>query len=250
VKNDDHSKFKGFRLPTTTPIPDEIFDELMAELTGAELKVLLYICRRTFGFKKEQDNISLHQLVEGITTKKGKRLDGGTGLGKASVARAVKSLETKGIILRTKRQSQRRGDEPTTYALHMVPVSQNETPPVAKMRHGGVSKVNPQQTVLQQTGRQTTVRNGGENSGIKTLPDLKQAKEKTAYVAQHILDTLGDKQSQKFYALVAAKVPESVIRRTLAEIKADGAKYPERVFTYRMNLYALRQQKQKLLDRW
>src|SRR5689334_5415588 len=108
------SKFQGFRSPNTTPIPDEVFDELMADLSGAELKVLLYICRRTFGFKKEKDNISLHQLVEGITTKKGSRLDGGTGLGKASVARAVKSLEAKGIILRMKRQSKRKGDEPTT----------------------------------------------------------------------------------------------------------------------------------------
>lgn len=235
--------FRGFRLPTTTPIPDELFDELMADLSGAELKVLLYICRRTFGFKKEKDNISLHQLVEGITTKKGRRLDGGTGLGKASVARAVKSLETKGIILRTKRHSQRRGDEPTTYALNMVPVSHFETPPVAPMRHPPVSKLNPQQTVLQQTARQSTVRNGGETTALKTLPDLKQVKEKTAYVAQHILATLGDQQSQKFYELVATKVPERVIRTTLSEIKADGARQPERVFTYRMNRYALQQQK-------
>src|SRR5215217_3414056 len=106
-----NSKFQGFRSPNTTPIPDELFDELMAQLTGAELKVLLYICRRTFGFKKERDNISLHQLVEGITTKTGKKLDHGTGLGKASVARAVKSLEDRGVILRTKRQSKRKGDE-------------------------------------------------------------------------------------------------------------------------------------------
>src|SRR5215216_3349484 len=95
--------FGGFRSPTTTPIPDELFDVLMADLSGAELKVLLYICRRTFGFKKERDNISLQQLVEGITTKQGRRLDSGTGLGKASVARAVKSLAQKGVIERVKR---------------------------------------------------------------------------------------------------------------------------------------------------
>jgi hypothetical protein len=63
-----NNKFQGFRSPTTTPIPDEVFDELMADLTGAELKVLLYICRRTFGFKKESDTISLHQIAEGIVT--------------------------------------------------------------------------------------------------------------------------------------------------------------------------------------
>jgi hypothetical protein len=241
--------FRGFRLPTTTPIPDEVFDELMASLSGAELKVLLYICRRTFGFKKERDHISLHQLVEGITTKTGKRLDRGTGLGKASVARAVISLEKKGVILRKKRQSKRKGDEPTTYALNMLPVSQNETPPVAKMRHPRVSKVNSQQTGRQQTARQQTVANGGEKTLIVNLDNLDQAQEKTKYVADYILAQLGDHHSHPFYTLVAAKIPESVIRKALAEIKADGARHPERVFTHRMKLFALQQQKQTLLDK-
>ena len=34
--------FQGFYNPTTTPVPDEIFDSLMYHLSGAELKVLLY----------------------------------------------------------------------------------------------------------------------------------------------------------------------------------------------------------------
>jgi hypothetical protein len=29
-------------------VPDQLFDELLVELSGAELKVLLYIIRRTF----------------------------------------------------------------------------------------------------------------------------------------------------------------------------------------------------------
>jgi hypothetical protein len=44
-------RFKGFLSPRYTQVPDELFDELMAYLSGAELKVLLYIIRRTFGFK-------------------------------------------------------------------------------------------------------------------------------------------------------------------------------------------------------
>ncbi len=44
--------FQGFRSPTYTPVPDELFDDLMSTLSGAGLKVLLYIVRRTFGFKK------------------------------------------------------------------------------------------------------------------------------------------------------------------------------------------------------
>ena len=36
-------RFKGFVSPRYTQVPDALFDELMAYLSGAELKVLLYI---------------------------------------------------------------------------------------------------------------------------------------------------------------------------------------------------------------
>ncbi len=65
---DSGRRFPGFQSPNYTMVPDELFDELMVELSGAELKVLLYIIRRTFGFKKDSDNISLSQLLNGIET--------------------------------------------------------------------------------------------------------------------------------------------------------------------------------------
>ena len=55
-------QFPGFRSPNYTMVPDDLFDDLMAGLSGAELKVLLYIIRRTFGFKKHSDDISLNQI--------------------------------------------------------------------------------------------------------------------------------------------------------------------------------------------
>ena len=61
--------FQGFSAPNYTQVPDELFDDLMTDLSGAELKVLLYIIRRTFGFKKTEDTISLSQMLNGITTK-------------------------------------------------------------------------------------------------------------------------------------------------------------------------------------
>jgi Bacteriophage replication protein O len=57
----------------------------MSHLSGGELKVLLYICRRTFGFRKDSDSISLNQIAKGITTKAGNVLDQGTGLSKRQV---------------------------------------------------------------------------------------------------------------------------------------------------------------------
>src|SRR4030095_4340090 len=84
---------------------------------------------------------------------------------------------------------------------------------------------------------------GGGKSALQKLPDLEEPLEKTEYIAEQILNELGDERSQRFYHLVAAKIPEGVIRETLSEVKADGARGPARLFTYKMQRYALTQQK-------
>ncbi len=82
-----------------------------------------------------------------------------------------------------------------------------------------------------------------EKGSLQQVKDLEQPPEQTAYVAQHILKALGDEKSRKFYELVAAKIPEGVIRETLSQIKVDGARDPAKLFTYRMQRYALAKQK-------
>ena len=57
--------FAGFSSPNYTQVPDELFDVLLPALSDAELRVLLYIIRRTFGFKRDADAISLSQMVHG-----------------------------------------------------------------------------------------------------------------------------------------------------------------------------------------
>jgi hypothetical protein len=117
---ENQGKFQGFQFPTTTPVPDEVFDVLMPQLSGAELKVLLYICRRTFGFKKESDSISLHQIAQGIKTRDGRVLDRGTGLCKRHVQRALKVLEKKNIIQVTRKVDETGLNEVNTYSLNML----------------------------------------------------------------------------------------------------------------------------------
>ena len=120
MANSNHFDFQGFRSPTTTPIPDELFDGVMHRLTGAELKVVLYICRRTFGFKKHSDAISLNQVASGITTKSGKVLDGGTGLSKRHVQRALKTLEEKKIIKVSRRVDATGLNDINNYSLNII----------------------------------------------------------------------------------------------------------------------------------
>jgi hypothetical protein len=110
--------FSGFQFPTTTPVPDEVFDLLLPQLNGAELKVLLYICRRTFGFKKQWDAISLNQIATGITTRDGRVLDRGTGLSKRHVQRALKQLEKKQIIRVNRLRDETGLNYINTYSLH------------------------------------------------------------------------------------------------------------------------------------
>lgn len=147
LSESEHFHFAGFSSPNTTAVPDEFFDLIAPNLSEAELRVALYIIRRTFGFKKRSDDISLKQLVEGIQTKDGRILDRGAGVAKSTAWRGVKGLVTKGIIESTRNASAQRGDEATTYALRFHdPVFRSETPPVSPRNTPRVSLRNTQHT--------------------------------------------------------------------------------------------------------
>jgi DNA-binding transcriptional ArsR family regulator len=245
----DNFYYKGIPSLNGTIVPDDIFDILLPVCTGAEFKVLAYVVRRTFGFKKDSDTISLKQMVEGITTREGKVLDHGTGLSKSTVAVAIKGLVEKGILEVKRNSSKEKGDEPTTYRLRFEqkdPVSENRTGGGQKNGQGGVRKSDTQTTVLQQTVNNTVngVVKGGEKSTLQELPDVGDPPEKIEYIAKDIiLKALGDEKSLKFYELVAAKIPEQVIREVLSEVRADGARSPAKLFTYKIKRYALEARK-------
>ena len=153
---DPQYRFRGFREPRYTQIPDEFFDEVAPNLTEAELRVALYVLRRTFGFKKHADAISLTQMSDGITTKDGRVLDRGTGMSRSAVWRGSKGLVEKGILVVSKSVSQDGDNETNVYSLRFA-----EEGVVLLENHGhsarelGVTlQENPQQTVIQETGRQ------------------------------------------------------------------------------------------------
>jgi len=131
--------FKGYSSPNYTPVPDELFDEQLPSLSGAELKVILYIIRRTFGFKKNSDNISLNQLLNGITTREGEILDRGTGLSKKTLLETIKNLVGKSLIITERKRSEERGDEPTTYRSNIIKnnIENKDSPRGVKSIPGG-----------------------------------------------------------------------------------------------------------------
>jgi len=85
-------------VPNSTQIPNIIIDFIMPHLPEAELKVLLYIYRRTFGFRKSGDKIALSQFTNGLVNKNKEHLDYGTGLSKTSNIKAIKSLQRLSLV--------------------------------------------------------------------------------------------------------------------------------------------------------
>ncbi len=85
-------------IPNSTQIPNILMDFVIPLVPEAEAKCLLYICRRTFGFHKDEDQISFSQFTTGITGRDGKVLDKGTGLARRTVATGLKNLIKSGAI--------------------------------------------------------------------------------------------------------------------------------------------------------
>ncbi len=182
TNSDTIFRYQGFPSPNGTVVPDDVFDVLMPELSEAELRVLLYIIRRTFGFKKNSDTISINQLIGGIKTREGRVLDRGTGMSRQGVMRGVKGLLEKGVITVRKevgedgvnqvnlyslrfRQGHETGDGGVVYDVDHG--SERRRPPV-------VNDVDPQQTALQQTERhRSNVRmasaNGDKSAELQTV---------------------------------------------------------------------------------
>lgn len=74
--------------PNTTDLPNDLVDHWLPLLKEGELKVLLVIIRKTFGWHKQRDRISLSQL-EKIT-----------GLCRRNIIDSIKSLIGKGLVMK------------------------------------------------------------------------------------------------------------------------------------------------------
>ena len=85
-------------IPNSTQIPNVILDKIIPGISEADARCLLYICRRTYGFQKQRDRISLTQFVAGIVSREGEVLDYGTGMSRPAVVEALKNLAGAGLI--------------------------------------------------------------------------------------------------------------------------------------------------------
>lgn len=104
-KNQPYKEFPGF---PPEPIRNyweypRVMNGYWHALTGSEQKVLDYILRHTWGYKKTADFISYSQFIKGIVKKSGEILDLGCGVKSTKTLRkALRGLEEKGFIRSTK----------------------------------------------------------------------------------------------------------------------------------------------------
>ena len=88
-----------------TQIPNVCFDYWMENLSPAEFKVLMCICRKTLGYHRPSDNLSLSQIMKL------------TGLSRGGVINSIEKLESVQLITRSRNQSAEHGCEATTYKI-------------------------------------------------------------------------------------------------------------------------------------
>lgn len=222
--------FHGFEGPNYTQVPDALFDELLAFLQGAELKVLLYIVRRTFGFKRDSDTISLSQMQNGITTREGKVLDHGTGLSKPALLKALRSLQDKQIIVAERQRSIERGDQPTVYRLNVrdeTPGKKTLPPLVKKVDQGGGQESSPRpwsrKFTTQETVEQETVEQDFDPSNIRRVhpgqdergsPEAEGTKQPTAATLPNEISSVGD--------ILSSRAPRAFARRARPETGSEA----------------------------
>ena len=138
-------------VPNHTQIPNIIIDQHMAELSHAQFKVLMAICRKTIGWHKQSDYISISQIVElaGVSNK--------------TVVGAIKQLENKGFIVtqKTNRSTTLITINYEVTSVVSTPTSVTITPP---------SVVSTPVTSVVSTHTKETINK--EESSIPTLEDV------------------------------------------------------------------------------
>ncbi|MBA7491877.1 hypothetical protein ES702_02425 [subsurface metagenome] len=182
-------------------VPDEIFDILLPYLGYAELKVLMYLVRRTFGFKKDSDSVSLTQICRGIKKRDGEVLDGGTGLSRPAVIKALKVLENNRIII-THRGLNTRGEKQiNTYSLNII------------HRVGKLLNYPSKGTLLPTTLQETVLQNN-----VNDQYPLKPKYEIESLV-KTMESNLQDYHSRNFYKKIARECPSIMIYQALSQIR-------------------------------
>lgn len=158
-------KHKGVKMnyrieePNYTQIPNIIFDHWMKELSPACFKVLCVICRKTFGWHKGKDKISIKQLMEH------------SGLSRQGVVTSVDLLIELGLIFKETCKDSKGGSGVNFYGVSVNCLTKGEaenvTPPSLVSRPTKESSNKEREHKYTENAKKSTLSSFGENGLVK-----------------------------------------------------------------------------------
>jgi DNA-binding PadR family transcriptional regulator len=94
------SDFSGFYPPKEnySKLPHQLIDELHTFSSLAELKVVLYVMRHTWGYQDDYKRITLEEFEHGRKERDGSRIDKGVGMTKPSIIDGIKRAIEHGFL--------------------------------------------------------------------------------------------------------------------------------------------------------
>jgi hypothetical protein len=119
--------FPGYSTARRVRLPLVVVDMLLAELSGAELKVLLYVLRHTFALGVPDEVIPMARMVKN------------TGLSLRHTRLAVSGLAARGLVLVQHRQDRERGKLPSQFGVRVL----GEPAPFSSVTAGQGSPTRP-----------------------------------------------------------------------------------------------------------
>lgn len=158
--------------PNFTQCPNILFEYWMQKLSGSEWKVLTCLCRKIFGWHKQnlRDQVSISQIEEM------------TGMSRETVTIAIKSLEEYKLIIKI--VSGEIGKQKTYYELHILEYpnsfyqSENPTPPQSENPTPPSRKIRP--TKESSTKETALNKSGGGNISLESNEDTPTPKPAAA----------------------------------------------------------------------
>ncbi len=193
-----------------SPSPNWIVDEVGPTLGDAAYRVLHYIARRTVGFHRTADSISLEQFQGGIVTRDGRRLDSGCGVrSRSAIIRALRELEERGIIARLPSVQATGRGATLRYALTYTPATR-PTQTVLPAHPERVTGDDPQTEVVE------------ESSDTSTIPLPPPPASQVAAPPQDPAAACAPLQ-QTEGVMTAAEVDTVVMAQTLADLSRELA---------------------------
>jgi phage replication O-like protein O len=158
-----------FLIPNTTQVPNVLLDVVMREVSNPSLRVLLAIVRKTYGFQKQSDHISLTQLQEI------------TGLSRQGVVNGARALGSLIAI----RHGKREGNE---YALNLN-VATGEL----------VNGVDQSTRLTSQRGAKTLVNGVDTQNQIRTKPNSVRKTSRSILANSKTQPAAGFKETRDLY---------------------------------------------------